>query len=222
LIRENSIYRFSHFLNDSFPTAYYIGMVRDRRDMAISWVRNPVLRGGVLRSSQRWKSDIQGYLRMRAWMPDKNIPIIRYEDLISNPEKHLSILCEAVNIKYSASMLDFHKDNLTVTNATNLTSVKRVKEPLDSNNTRKYLSNLSNDQITYIENICNPEMAAFGYTQSTPTLNARQLHELERTLADQEPYEKKNYRLIPVEERNKLENSNKTIFKINTSTFQIH
>lgn len=221
LIRENSIHRFSHFLDKLFPEASYIGMVRDPRDMAASWIKNPVLRGGVVRSTQRWKYDVQGYLQMRGWMPHKNIPIIRYEDLLTDPQHHLSLLCEIANIEYSPSMLDFYKDNLTIVNATTLTSVQRVKEPLDSKNTQKYLSVLNNDEITYAENICSPEMEAFGYDRTKPALNGHQMHELERALIDKEPYAKENYKLIPEKEREKLQNSNKVIAQINNSSFHL-
>src|SRR6056297_691552 len=86
-IKEHSAFRYLHMLFGQSVSPRILFMVRDPRDMALSWKQGPAMRGGVLRATDRWVYDQAGYLEalppIMARMP---VGFLRYEDLLISPE----------------------------------------------------------------------------------------------------------------------------------------
>jgi len=53
-IKENHVYEFLPFLLLNFPESKYVYMVRDPRDMALSWKKNPDHLGGIVKAARQW------------------------------------------------------------------------------------------------------------------------------------------------------------------------
>ena len=71
-----------------------------------------------------------------------------------------------------------------------------------SDNFNKFQGRLSNDEITYIEALCGPMMARFGYARTqAQNLSSDRLNQLEAELTAQEPWEKPAYKDLPGDER---------------------
>ena len=61
-IKENKVYEFFPYLLKAYPNAKYVFQVRDPRDMALSWKKNPTHPGGVIKAAKQWKTDQQNSL----------------------------------------------------------------------------------------------------------------------------------------------------------------
>ena len=76
-----------------------IHIVRDGRDVVTS--RHPYHPEKYWVSKERWKSDVEAGLQC------KNCILVKYEDLIFNPEKVLRIICDYCKIEFQDQMLKF-------------------------------------------------------------------------------------------------------------------
>jgi hypothetical protein len=94
-----------------FPYAQYIHIVRDGRSVVASFKNVPHLSSHIEDASLEWIQGIRQVGRFRRTVnPDRFIEI-KYEDLVSNPEKQLRNLCEFLHEPYDAEMLNYWKLN---------------------------------------------------------------------------------------------------------------
>lgn len=170
-IKENQLYEFTPFLLTHFPEARFLYLVRDPRDMALSWSRNPTHMGGVVHGAQQWKRDQQQFMKNHAILRDKGLSrMIHYEELIRAPEETVQGICDFFGLPFDSSMLNFHENELTRRNAQTLPAWINLGKPIMNDNSGKYRPALSDDEIALIEHICRPEMHALGYEPDTPTV----------------------------------------------------
>lgn len=186
-------------------------MVRDPRDMAVSWMDGPVMRGGVLRAAERWLSDQTGYMAALASL-DGELPscFLRYEDLLSAPEEQLKRAANDLGIEFDRSMLAFSaKSETAQMDAARSSMWANLNKPLITTNIQKFRSRLSDEQILYVESICAAYMEALGYELvncKSDLLSGAALKKLRDSLATKEPYDKASYATLPKTERLRFEN----------------
>ena len=95
-------------LNQLFPNAKYIHMVRDGRDVAISFARTPWWHKDVNKNLTRWAQEVN-VIRTAQSLNLKNpgqMLQIRYEDLVLEPESQLRKICQHLSLEVDPSMLD--------------------------------------------------------------------------------------------------------------------
>jgi hypothetical protein len=93
-----------------FPTAQFIHIVRDGRDVALS---NKGLSWGTKqlpRVARDWKFKALLGRKMGRILGERRYLEVRYEDLICDPEPQLKRICRFLGEKYHPAMLDYHKD----------------------------------------------------------------------------------------------------------------
>lgn len=163
-IKENKIYEFFPFLLVNYPDAKYIFQVRDPRDVALSWKKNPTHFGGIVAAAKQWKEDQQNSLKNAHLLAQSNnVVIIKYEDLVSKTELILTKILSFLSLNYETEMLDFHKDSLTKKNATMQKAWENLSKKVITDNFDKYINELSEIEIKIIEKICFDEMTHLGY-----------------------------------------------------------
>jgi len=163
-IKENHVYEFLPFLLLNFPEAKYIYMVRDPRDMALSWKKNTDHPGGVVKAAKQWQKDQQNTLKNYREL--KNIGkayLIKYEDLISDSDKYIKEIIDFLGLPYDENIKNFHQDELTQKNATMQKAWNNLSKEIIKNNKKKYLNELTQEEIQIIEKICYFEMIHLGY-----------------------------------------------------------
>jgi hypothetical protein len=91
-----------------FPTARFIHLIRDGRDVALSYVSVPWGPSTVWRAAQKWRRDVNaGRESGRALGPSRYLEI-RYEDLVASPEEVLKETCGFADLEFHERMLDYH------------------------------------------------------------------------------------------------------------------
>jgi hypothetical protein len=96
-----------------FPEAKYIHIIRDYRDHIMSMFKAGFGIPSVAMLAFRWKMNFKKLERVRSEQPDKFL-LLRYEDLVSEPEKNLRAICDFLGIEFFPVMLhhqEFIKDN---------------------------------------------------------------------------------------------------------------
>jgi hypothetical protein len=163
-IKENQVYEYIAFLLLHFPRANFVYQVRDPRDMALSWKRNPGHPGGVCRAARQWQADQQASLRLYGELRRLGrARLVRYEDLIAEPERVLGEVLAMMGLAWEPGMLAFHESELTRANAGQQHAWANLGKAVMADNRQKYRDALGADEIRAIEAICSTEMQLLGY-----------------------------------------------------------
>jgi hypothetical protein len=199
-VKENQLYNFAPIILESCQTARFLHLVRDPRDMALSWLQSASLRGGPVRAANVWAADQCGFLRLYSQIAGtRRVARMTYEALSSDAAGSLSRACAALDIAYEPDALSFHRNDRVIANAGEVKDWDNTSRPLMTDNTGKYKSGLRPDQIAYIEATCADLMGLFGYAVS---LGKREdLSTLTQRLAAEEPFEKAAYQTVSTVER---------------------
>jgi hypothetical protein len=178
----------------------FLWMVRDPRDMALSWTKAQMIRGGVLRAAARWQADQEGALALSARLQ----PVfLRYEDLIGAPEASLRRVCAELEIDFSARMLEPARYAAhAVVDAGRTGGFANLGRPIINDNAGKFREGLEPLACAYVETLCAPLMERFGYERTRPPCD---LAAAQASLAEVEPWEKPGYAALPAAERARLE-----------------
>lgn len=167
-VKENYAYSFTPFLLANWPDAKFVYQVRDPRDVATSWIKTSATPGGVAEAIDNWQRDQQETLRIYHQLQStQKILLVRYEDMLIDPEETALKICNHLGLNYSPSMLEFHKDSRIKRNAAKIPAWENLAKPIMANNHGKYKAVLSADDIRYIELRCFKLMREFGYELDT-------------------------------------------------------
>ncbi|MCU7938652.1 MAG: sulfotransferase [gamma proteobacterium symbiont of Bathyaustriella thionipta] len=163
-IKENQNYEYLPFLMSLFPENKYIYLVRDPRDMALSWKKNDNIKGGVVHAAKQWKKDQQNFLK-NYWVlrQNNNAHFVTYENLIEFPEKEIKNILNFLGLSYEDNMLHFYKDPLTKENSSMNSAWNNLSQGVMKNNKKKYLNDLDDYEVKIIEKICCHEMNYLDY-----------------------------------------------------------
>ena len=195
-VKENQIYRQFAFIENNFPGSQFVFLVRDPRDMALSWKLAPNIRGGVIRAAETWSADQKAGLALfNALSSSRRIVGIRYEDLIAQPIQTLEEVCRTLGIDFEDGMtdLDSKRGNQSVADSTQ--EWGNLNRPVIHGNSGKYLDSLSTEEIQFVEGTCALEMKIFGYSPTYPERPA--LVDLREMIQPLELYRKPNFLTQP-------------------------
>ncbi len=200
-VKENHLHRFLPLVQQAFPGARIVAMVRDPRDMALSWRRSDVLRGGVLRAARTWRADQEALLQtLNCLVPGCDIHLIRYEDLIAAPQTTLAGVCAFLDLPPDPAMLAFHRGAGAAAQAASSEAWRNLDRPLIGNNAGKWRTGLTADEIAWVETECDGTMQAFGYRRSTAATQCDPAR-LEAALRPLEPWDKPGWARVPADEQ---------------------
>lgn len=203
-VKENKTHEYFGLLEATFPGAKYVYLVRDPRDVALSWKSTPGLRGGVLRATREWLSDQRGFASLLGWLtPGRRVLGVRYETLLRDPEEILRHVCDFLGVSYSVSMLSFHEDPLNRTGAARVSAWSNLAKPVLSDNAGKFRAGLEREEIRYVEAACRSEMERLGYRPEIDD-GTGDPEVLGQGLVAGEPHEKPDYGRLPAVERRAL------------------
>lgn len=94
-------------VNRWFPDARFIHIVRDGRDVSLSHETMPYGASNTLECAQKWRERLYTNLKMGELLGDERYFVLRYEDLVLDPENSLRRMCEFMGLDYSQGMLEY-------------------------------------------------------------------------------------------------------------------
>lgn len=195
-VKENLIYEYATFLLLNFPSSKYIYQVRDPRDMALSWKKHVGHRGGVVSAAKQWRHDQRGYLMMYYELEKKGLArLLRYEDLITNPERTLRSALAFLGQDYEGSILEFHLNESVRKRAKKEKAWENLSSGVLTQNKNKFKHELTEEEVSYVERICHYEMQVLGYQIHTnqsrlENISVEQLDKFEQEEINKLPFQK--------------------------------
>lgn len=199
-LKENRLARFLPFVLHTFPEARFVAMVRDPRDMALSWKRSAVLRGDVVRAAHVWREDQAALLDLLAQFPrGRNLHLLTYEDLVRDTAGALADVCAFLRLPAEPAMLEFHRGDAARDAAAVSSAWRNLAQPVLADNTGRWRRELDADEAAYVEHVGGPLLTAFGYAPEGPP--PPDPVALEARLRARERHEKPEYAHVPAAER---------------------
>ena len=108
-------------LHEMFPSAYYVHIVRDGRNVACSYKRlhkeqikapyAPRLPHRIQDIAQEWRKNLQTINASFDALGRERVHEIRLEDLVCNTQESLTEICSFLGEEFDPAMLDYHRLN---------------------------------------------------------------------------------------------------------------
>lgn len=151
----------------------YIYLYRDGRDVAVSSRKTPMGEKHFYHLAREWAATQQLAINMRARIGANRFFSISYESLTSQPEVSMRLLCKFLGVRFNSSMFEFHKSDEARRAAESNDVWSNVVRPIMANNTRKFLSEASEEDIRLFESVAGHVLTALGYALTRPLRGAR-------------------------------------------------
>jgi len=182
LIGDKNNFHLKHIadLDQLFPKAKFVHIIRDGRDVATSYIDmskidsqsdyRPRLPSAVADIATEWHNNIHSVQNGFSRLPTSRFLEIRYEDLVLDTENTLTKVCAFLGQVYEPAMLDFYLQNQeTKLEPDEFMAWKaRTRGKIDSSAIGKW-QNLSQDDIANFEKICGDILQNYNYSLSSET-----------------------------------------------------
>lgn len=148
-------------LQEFFPTARFIHIVRDPRAVVNSWKTVPWSTGSIGGNAEVWKR----YMATARQSPPASGAIftLHYEQLVAESENCLRRLCDFLDLQFDAKMLDYHANYSKRVNVTREPWKGNAVRPVNNKSLTRWQQELSKAEIATIESAAGEEMCQLGY-----------------------------------------------------------
>ncbi len=161
-------------LEDAFPHARYVHIMRDGRNAALSFLamrHRPRLSWAWPRGlgdfAAQWRLEVEGARRFGATVAAGRYLELRYEDLVIEPEVKLRDVCAFLGLDFEAAMLDYYRD----VDPTQLKDHARLREPATPG-ARDWRRQMRPATVQRFEATAGDLLAALGYERAFPVPSA--------------------------------------------------
>lgn len=93
-----------------FPSALFVHIIRDGRDVALSYLSVPWGPGTIWQAARKWRRDVSAGCRAGRDLGPGRYLEVRYADLIASPRDVLERICGFASLPYDDAMLEYHRD----------------------------------------------------------------------------------------------------------------
>lgn len=159
--------------NRWFPSARFLHLVRDVRDVALSHKGYRYGSGNVCEVAARWREDVGGNLKMGSMLGQDRYLVIRYEDLVTDPEGTLKRCCAFAEIDYSDSMLNYRAEVDKKVPADKRSLWPTLGDGVGRSAVGRWRERLGAREVMAIEEIAEPVMRRLDY--DAPLAKSRSL-----------------------------------------------
>jgi hypothetical protein len=144
-----------------FPDMQVVHIVRDGRDVALSWFRARFGPKHYYPLATEWVRYLQTIDDLRAALPEKQFFELHYEDLLREPDRILWEICDFLEEDYSRDMLAFHNEKGEY--RTDAGNIENLKKPILQGNVGKWKTDMTRHQLRIFEAVAGSMLDKFGY-----------------------------------------------------------
>jgi hypothetical protein len=157
-------------LQDLFPRARVLFMVRDPRDVLVSyddrWNEGRRSTEYLITTAALLKYYLF-HLLYHPGFPLEQVRWVKYESLTSQTSAELEQICDFVGVDFEPSMLDFYRRHANVErDTTEGWHHLLLSKPVTTDRIGRYKEAMSRSQIALVERLFGEEMQAVGYSRS--------------------------------------------------------
>lgn len=152
------------YLANLFPEASFVHIVRDGRDVTLSYLRVDFGVDSVAESAMYWKLAVEKGRRAGARLGPGRYREIRYEDLVRTPEPVLQGLCSFLDLPFDPRMLRYHERAHSVMKGTNVAAHDNIGRP--PMKLRDWRQEMRAEDVRLFESLAGRTLEAFGYERA--------------------------------------------------------
>jgi hypothetical protein len=147
----------------SYPGARILHMVRDPRDRyASSRTRWKLRRGGIGAGVAEWLTSARLAADHSVRFPTR-YRVVRYEDLVTEPERTVRAICRFVDEPFEPAMLAMEGAPRLLDQGSNSSYGRREAGVIATDSIGRYRTVLSEREIAYAQRVAGDEMLQLGY-----------------------------------------------------------
>lgn len=150
---------------EGFPDLQAIHLVRDGRDVALSFRAAPFGPKHVYHVARHWVRYLVAAEEARKVLGEAAFVQVRYEDLLAEPERELRRICEFLGEPFDPGMLTFYRDDTAY--PTDRRNLDRLRQPVLSDNTQKWRTGLTPRELRIFEAVAGAALERYGYARGT-------------------------------------------------------
>ena len=155
--------KYADQLADRFADAKFIYLYRDGRDVALSFMKAPSEgEKHYYNIALDWNAAQQKALRLRDKAPER-VLAVSYEDLTGDEAGTMRRVCEFLGVEYSDAAMNFHETDEAKRAAGASNLWENVTKPVMKDNTRKFLKQMSEEDVRIFESVAGQSLDELGY-----------------------------------------------------------
>lgn len=177
IIADKNNYYVNHYedLNEIWPDAKYILVVRDGRDVACSYLNietlvtnspyKPKLSTDIITIANEWSTNNQNIIDFSKSIPKSQFMAIRYEDFVTESDFFLTKVCSFLGLHFEPEMLNYFIKNAKEQDEplSSLDWKKKTLEKPDKENIGKYKTELDKQKIDEFNMVAKAILQKFNY-----------------------------------------------------------
>ena len=155
-------------LDELYPEARYMFMLRDGRDIAASRKTVGDFNQTIEHIADGWCKQIKKFEEFASSRNDRAF-YVHYENLAHDPENELRALMDKIGLPWSERLLNYHDLNLSIhRHPTGHLSGKQVKSPVNTSSIGRWKKDLTRDEIERFEAKAGDMLKKLGYMTQRP------------------------------------------------------
>ncbi len=152
-------------ITGAFPGAQVLFIVRDGRDVAMSYKQTFHGPNHMYPIARRWVHYLKMAEEIERKLGAQNYRLVRYEDLIAHPESTVRSICNFIDEEYFPGMLDAPADRITY--RTDQRNLENLKRPILASNSGQWKSQMTRRELKIFEGVAGAELEKFKYERGT-------------------------------------------------------
>jgi len=143
--------------------AHFVHIIRDGRDVALSWLDAPFGPESVTDAAVRWRKDVRAGRRAGRRDASERYMEVKYENLVADPKRVLAEICGFVDLPFDSAMLDYTAGVERVIAATlEPESHKRLRRP-PTPGLRDWRREMDEDDVREFREVAGDMLSKLGY-----------------------------------------------------------
>jgi hypothetical protein len=150
-----------------WPEARFIHVVRDGRNVALSFLETSFGPDDIERAAIRWRTRVLETAKAGHHLGSE-CTTVHYEELVADPERELRRLCGFVGLDFDDAMLRYHEHPEAVTDYIHNPEAHANLARPPTKGIRDWRSEMSPADVETFEQLAGLELSRFGYERRTP------------------------------------------------------
>ncbi|EGJ33956.1 MULTISPECIES: sulfotransferase [Moorena] len=146
---------------NAFPNLQVLHIVRDGRDVALSWKGSRFGPKHIYPLAQKWREYLETVEELRTALNDDSFLEVRYEELLLEPEGIVRKICTFLKEEFAPEMLEFHKVGASY--PTDQKNQKNLSRPPLTSNAGKWRSEMTERELRIFEAVAGGTLERYGY-----------------------------------------------------------
>lgn len=155
-----------------FPTARFVHVIRDGRDVALSYVSVPWGPDDVWECAVKWRRDVGAGRRHGPALGPERYLEVRYEDLVTEPRSTLERICGFAGLTFDEAMLEYRDDRRSVGSRESQAAYHASATKPPTPGLRDWRTQMAPRDVAAFEAVAGGLLDELGYERRHPSIPA--------------------------------------------------